>query len=79
MAHLSMRRREADRLEVIQAVPGNHSGQAGAALRLGLSDRQVKRLVRCHRPSGVTGLISGHRGKRPSTRSIRAFVTRPWP
>ena len=35
-------------------------------MRLGLSVRQVKRLVRRYRDRGAAGLASGHRGRRPN-------------
>ena len=40
--------------------------QSEAALRLGLSVRQVKRLVRRYRDQGPAGLLSARRGKRPN-------------
>ncbi|WP_418896120.1 helix-turn-helix domain-containing protein, partial [Thiorhodospira sibirica] len=61
-----MSHKEIDRLEMIQAVANKHLRQAEAAQRLGLSVRQVKRLVRRYREHGATGLRSGHRGRRPN-------------
>lgn len=61
-----MSHKEVDRLELIQAVASKHLRQAEAAQRLGLSVRQVKRLVRRYREHGATGLLSGHRGRRPN-------------
>ncbi|WP_246585315.1 ISNCY family transposase [Thiorhodospira sibirica] len=64
--HITMSHKEIDRLEMIQAVANKHLRQAEAAQRLGLSVRQVKRLVRRYREHGATGLRSGHRGRRPN-------------
>lgn len=60
-----MSRREIDRLGVMQAVVGKQLRQIDAAGQLGLSVRQIKRLVRRYREQGATGLVSRHRGKRP--------------
>ena len=56
--------READRAAVISQVVEKRLKQREAAERLGLSARQVKRLVARHRERGAAGLASGHRGKR---------------
>ena len=44
-----MRQKEIDRLQVIQALTDKRPGQAAAARQLGLSVRQIKRLVRRYR------------------------------
>lgn len=69
---LSMK--EADRVYVIGQVTERRLGQREAAARLGLSVRQVKRLVARYRERGPSGLVSGHRGKRSNnalTESVR--------
>lgn len=63
---ITMSQKEADRLAVIQAVIGKQLTQRAAAGQLGLGVRQVKRLVRRYRDQGATGLVSGHRGRRPN-------------
>ena len=63
---LTMSGREADRLGVIQAVARRQIRQAQAAVQLGLSVRQVKRLARRYRERGAAGLVSARRGKRPA-------------
>ena len=63
---ITMSQKEVDRLAVIQAVIGRQLTQRAAAGQLGLSVRQVKRLVRRYRDQGATGLVSGHRGRRPN-------------
>lgn len=60
-----MSHKEVDRLEVIQAVAGRRLRQREAARQLGLSIRQVKRLVARYRAEGASGLVSRHRGRRP--------------
>jgi len=59
-----MSQKEVGRLEVIQAVASKQLRQVDAAAQLGVSVRQVKRLVRRYRQAGPAGLVSGHRGKR---------------
>ena len=70
---LSMR--EADRAGVVREVVEKRLKQREAALRLGLSVRQVKRLARRYRDLGAAGLASGHRDKR-SNNAIDAAVRR---
>lgn len=61
-----MSQKEVDRLEVIQATLNKQILQSDASVQLGLSVRQIKRLVKRYRQDGAAGLISGHRGKRPN-------------
>lgn len=61
--------RELDRLEVVQQVADRRVTQADAARRLGLSVRQIKRLVRAWRGEGAAAVVSRRRG-RPSNRRI---------
>lgn len=56
--------KEVDRLGVIREVAGKGLRQREAGERLGLSVRQVKRLLRRYREMGARGLISGHRGRK---------------
>lgn len=57
---------EVDRLTVIQKVISKQIRQGDAAHGLGLSVRQVKRLVRRFRQEGVVGLVSRSRHRRPA-------------
>jgi transposase len=66
---VAMSAKERERLRVIEAVGEKRLKQAAAAKRLGLSVRQVKRLVRAHRQAGASGLVSRRRGQ-PSNRRI---------
>lgn len=60
-----MTRKAVDRLAVIQQVQSKQIRQREAADRLGLSVRQVKRLVARLRSEGPPGLASRHLGRRP--------------
>lgn len=64
--HITMSRQEVDRLQIIQAVVSRRVGQKAAAEQLGLTTRQVKRLVKRYRAEGAAGLVSRRRGKPPN-------------
>lgn len=63
---ITLSHQEIDRLSVIQSTISKQLTQAEAALQLGLSIRQVKRLVRAYRADGAKGLICARRGSRPN-------------
>ncbi len=63
---ITMSRTEVDRLGIIKNVVEKKIKQKQAANRLGLSVRQIKRLVRRYRLEGVDGLLSRRRGRSPS-------------
>jgi len=58
-----MSTRELSRLEVVQRVLDRRLSQRAAATSLGISYRQMKRLVARYRVRGPQGLISGKRGQ----------------
>ena len=58
-----MSEKEVNRLEVIQRVKEKRLKQKAAAEQLGVSERQVKRLLRKYRQEGAAGLVSKRRGK----------------
>jgi hypothetical protein len=60
---VSMTMHEVDRISVIQALIAAEIKPQVAALRLGLSTRQVQRLVGRFSASGAAGLVSQQRGK----------------
>jgi len=82
--HMERRRRttgttmRADRFKVIQAVNEARPKPGQAAERLGLSVRQVERLVLHYRAAGVTGPVLGSRYRRrgPSSKASAAFLRR---
>ncbi|SOE81670.1 Homeodomain-like domain-containing protein [Caballeronia arationis] len=61
---ITMSMRELDRLKVIEAVAESRLMTWRAAERLGLSRRQVERLVIRYRAEGAAGLVSQRRGVR---------------
>ena len=67
---VTMTMRELDRLKCIQGLVDGHLRQHAVATRLGLTVRQVRRLVRRYELQGPVGLISGLRG-RPSNRRLK--------
>jgi hypothetical protein len=65
--------RDLDRLKTIQAVIDREMKPGRAGERLGLSVRQVERLVIRYRREGPVGLISRHRN-RTGNRALKAAV-----
>ena len=70
-----MSQHEFDRLEVIQAVTKRRLHQTDAARQLGISVRQIKRLVQRYRQQGAAGLVSRHRGQSPNNAISAAVKT----
>lgn len=68
---LTMSIRERDRLRVMQALAAGQMRQAQAAEELGVSVRQIKRLLRGFRNHGPAALVDARRG-RPSNRRLPA-------
>ncbi len=65
---LTMSEKEMKRLEVMQKLVGRHMKQVEAAEELGVSVRQVKRLVKKYREEGAEGLVSKRRGQPSNNR-----------
>jgi len=70
---VTMTMRELDRLKCVQGVVDRQLKLYQAAERLGLTTRQVRRLVRRYRQEGPVGLISRH-GNRPSNNRLKDAV-----
>ncbi|MBA3767812.1 MAG: ISNCY family transposase [Acidobacteria bacterium] len=70
-----MSQRELSRLELMQQVERKELTQCRAAELLGLSARQMKRLVRAYRAMGAAALISKRRGRASNHRLPPATVT----
>jgi transposase len=68
-ATITMTMREVDRLKTIQAVVDRMLRVGQAAQRLGMSRRQVERLVSRYQDDGPSGLVSRKRG-RPSNNQL---------
>ena len=58
--------KEVNRVKVVRSVLAKRLSQGEAAERLGLGDRQVRRLLTRYREHGAAGLISVRRGRRPN-------------
>lgn len=54
-----------ERLLLVEQVEERRVSVKEAASQLGISVRQLRRLRRAYRISGLTGLIHGNRGRRP--------------
>lgn len=72
-ATITMTMREADRLKTIQAVTDRMLRVGQAAQRLGVSRRQIERLVGRYLEDGPSGLVSRKRG-RPSNNQLASGI-----
>jgi transposase len=72
----SMSQRELDRLRALEAYAAGGLSQAELARRLSLSLRQVKRLIRAYRSSGLAGITSKRRGRPSNNRIDPALLAR---
>jgi hypothetical protein len=70
---VTMTMRELDRLKCIQGLIDGQLKQYAVATRLGLTTRQVRRLVRQYEQQGPVGLISKLRN-RPSNRRLKSDI-----
>jgi transposase len=63
-----MSAKELNRSEVMQRLSEKRMSQKEAGRILGLSVRQIKRLLRAYRQKGPAGLVSKHRGRKANNR-----------
>lgn len=66
---IPMKRKDVERLRIIQKAIDKHMTQVEAGKRLSLHERHIRRMVKAVREEGVTGIIHGNRG-RESPRKI---------
>ena len=72
-AIITMSMRETNRLKTVQAVVDRMARVGQAAEQLGLSRRQLERLLQRYKQDGVKGLVSRKRG-RPSNHQLAPGV-----
>jgi transposase-like protein len=70
---ICMSHSELTRLEILQRVEDRRLNQSQAATMLGMTPRQMRRLVRSYRTQGAEGLVSKKRGKIGNHRRPEAF------
>ncbi len=63
---VAMSGQELERVSVVSAVVEKRMRQRAAAERVGVTERQVKRLAARYRPAGPAGLAARWRGRRPN-------------
>lgn len=68
METISMSTKEINRLEVMQKLEGKRLKQKEASVILGVSVRQIKRLLKSYRSEGAKGLVCKHRGRKGNNR-----------
>ena len=64
--HITLGTREQARVRVLNRLLAGEWTQAEAALALGRSVRQVRRLLHDYRAQGVEALLHGNRGRAPA-------------
>lgn len=69
MGHIKMSEKELSRVEIIERVRGKGISQVGGGELLGISERQMRRLVKRVGEEGMVGLCHRSRGK-PSGRGV---------
>ena len=74
---ITMSMREIDRLKVIQAVVDGNLKPMQAASRLGLTTRQIQRLVNRYREYGAAGLVSRKRGQLGNRQLMLGLASAP--
>ncbi|MEE8057236.1 MAG: helix-turn-helix domain-containing protein [Pseudomonadales bacterium] len=68
-----MSKKERDRVAVITQVIDKRLNQSQAAKQLGITTRQVRRLVKRYRAEGEAGLISSRQGQPSNNRLSEAI------
>jgi transposase len=68
---LEMTEKEIKRIKVLQMLTEKRLSQKTGAERLGISERQIRRILKKYREKGDEGILSGHRGK-PSNNQMDA-------
>src|SRR5687768_17580753 len=77
---ITLRTREQRRLEAVTCVRAGEWTQGEAAHALGISSRQVRRLVQAYRARGPVAVVHGNRGRAPAHKvadAVRAQLVAP--
>lgn len=75
---VTLNMKEIKRLYVMQQIVDQQLTGAQAAQLLGLSLRQIRRLIAKYREQGAPGLVHGNRGKAPNNRLAEALRAQIW-
>lgn len=67
---------EQTRIVVLTAVVGGTLSRREAAASLGVTERQVRRLLAAYRQQGVSAVVHGNRGRRPAHATAEEVVAR---
>src|ERR1700691_4036295 len=73
---IELGQRERDRLRVLHEVEQGHLKQREAGARLGLSERQIRRLLQRVRQQGDRGVLHGLRGRSSNRKFSLRFEQR---
>ena len=67
MRKVELRMKEKDKYDVIKELVEHGGNKDRVALKLGISKRQVNRLIIIYKERGKEGFIHGNRGRKPAT------------
>ena len=67
MRKVELRVKEKDKYNVIKEVVDHNGNKERAALKLGITERQVNRLIIKYKERGKEGFVHGNRGRKPAT------------
>ena len=76
MKDVTLNQREQARLRVLNSVLVYQLDRAQAAEIMGISERQLRRILAAYRREGAAALSHGNRGRRPATRFPRMWPPR---
>ena len=65
MRKVELRMNEKEKYDVIKELVDHNGNKNRAAIRLGISKRQINRLIIKYKEKGISGFIHGNRSKKP--------------
>ena len=66
MRKVELRMNEQEKYDVIKELVDHNGNKQRAALKLGITERQVNRLIIIYKENGKSGFVHGNRGHAPS-------------
>ena len=73
MKKVMLRMNELEKYNVIKELVDHNGNKKHAALKLGLSIRQINRLIKKYKEKGKSGFIHGNRSKKPAKTLDKSF------
>ncbi len=76
MEKVELRMNEQEKYEVIKNLVDNNGNKNTAAIKLGISRRQINRLILNYKENGKSSFVHGNRSKKPSTTLDKSFSSK---